>query len=981
MRFTVLILLVSLIFRANAQEHSYKQFTTADGLPSNVVYGAFQDDHGYIWFCTNAGVSRYNGISFRNFTVENGLADNEVFGAFQTSSGRIWFRTFGNRLCYYENGNFYNGTSRNWLNAEYSAINNTYIDTNGLAYTYSYVDSFIYVLNEKRRSISKVRASVGDSVVIVTGRGMYTVSKKELETVRIEIKRFNRVNRDHINGIPDITAYIGYMRNYLHALWAEHPNLPLHYLYHLYMTIHPISRFKLHELVYEKDGSYWLTHANKGIIRGTDLSDLNKAPEMYLSKRNVSSMLVDREGNYWFTSPTEGVFFVSAQGVRVVDPGENGTEIYSVTGNADYIAFGKDNEIGFISRKTGKRTNWQYNLLHNSTAYNRVKDLLVDDLGNCWAATDIGPAAISFNGHKTRRVFPRKAVPSEEDLLAGSMKCLARGADNRIYLGSHAWLYTIESGFKTRSLAFKRITAVVEISKDSLLIGSTDGLHQYTNGRLSMLQTLSGMIREHITDLEKYPQNTICAATSGLGLVLLKNNRIFSINAAAPVAANKKLLSDICRKLFIDKDGRIWVCTNKGLSKVTISSWTPFEYEVEQFTTDDALVSNDVNDVFVSDDTVWVATSGGLSYFRQTQVKRRGKLPLIYISSVDTLQNRFFDYGEQISIGLEGLSYESLGKVRYRYRLKGLHNNWQYTDRHQLQYEVLPPGQYVLEVFGVNRFGQESSGPARVVFTIVPPWWKTNWAYALYFLLFLSLLVAGLLLIRRSLKRKERARMKHEQQLHQLELKALRSQMNPHFIFNTLNAVQKYILENDKEASYRYLTRFSKLIRGFLENSRQTTVSLQHELDLLRSYMEMEALRFRNKFTYEIEIDPALDPTSVFIPSMLIQPYVENAIWHGIQHKEANGFVKLSVQDLGDNVLKCRIEDNGIGRKKAGQIEFASGLQHQPVGMTITRQRLELINQRLKHAVSVNFIDLADESPGGSGTIVELVITYLTKKP
>ena len=224
---------------------------------------------------------------------------------------------------------------------------------------------------------------------------------------------------------------------------------------------------------------------------------------------------------------------------------------------------------------------------------------------------------------------------------------------------------------------------------------------------------------------------------------------------------------------------------------------------------------------------------------------------------------------------------------------------------------------------------------------------------------------------------KERNRMR----LEQLELKALRSQMNTHFIFNILNDVQKYILENDKEASYRYLTRFSKLIRGFLENSRQTTISLKDELDLLHSYMEMEALRFRNKFTYVIVIDPSLDTAAVFIPSMLIQPYVENAIWHGIQHKETSGFVKLSVQNHGGNMLLCRVQDNGIGRKKAGEIASASGSRHQPVGMTITQQRLELINQRLKQAVSVNFIDLEDEAPGsGTGTIVELIIAYSTRK-
>ena len=546
------------------------------------------------------------------------------------------------------------------------------------------------------------------------------------------------------------------------------------------------------------------------------------------------------------------------------------------------------------------------------------------------------------------------------------------------HLGLHAILYEIGEAPEPKFLAAKRITAVLETVKDNLLVGSIDGLYRYNNGRLDIFRAANGTLTQHITDLAKTDGEFVCAVTNDLGIALIRDNKIFRITATDTPHA---LISNICRKVFVDAAKQVWVGTNKGLCKVTIQSWQPFRFSVQTFTTDDGLISNDVNDVYVSNDSVWVATSGGLSYFSQRQIKQSGQLPRIYISQVDTLMRRSFSYRDKIMIGLEGISYESLGKLRYRYRLKGLYQDWRYTDRNQLLYDVLPPGEYELEVYSINRFGQESSQPAKAIFTIVPPWWKTDWAYALYAIGLVSLLLASFLLVRRISRQKERNRMKHIQQLQQLELKALRSQMNPHFIFNTLNAVQKYILENDKEASYRYLTRFSKLIRGFLENSRQTTISLQHELDLLRAYMEMEALRFRNKFTYEIEIDPALDAASVYIPSMLIQPYVENAIWHGIQHKQANGFVKLSVQDMGGNVFKCRILDNGIGRKKAGEIESANGSQHQPVGMTITQQRLELINQRLKQAVSVNFIDIAEESHGAAtGTIVELIVTYQNRK-
>lgn len=980
------ILFLFIVFHTRAQEFSYKQFTTADGLPSNVVYGAYQDSQGYIWFCTNAGVSRFNGISFQNFTVEHGLSDNEVFGAFQTSSGRIWFRTFSNKLCYYENGLFHNYRTDPWLNKDFGGMKIAYVDNKGLVWTRSYLDSFVYVMDENRKTITPIKAYQNDSSIIVTQRGVDTISLADERWVYNSLGRFEKKYAQNIPRLPDIKSYFMLVRKFVDAMHRERPVIPLHFIYHIFSSGYHIQNFKLHELIYpfqnpleaeKAANAYWLTTANKGIGYGRNLFALEEEPYIYLPDRNINNIMVDNEGNYWFTSPTEGVFLLTAHGVKTYDPDDGEGEIYSVTGKGHYVVCGKNNEVVFINRQTGKSFSWRYNLASRNNVYNRVKDLLIDGDSRCWVATDLGANCLRFSDTKASLVFPPHHSPPFQSYL-GAMKTLSHGEGNNIYLGSHSTLFVIPPSRNIRTVAFKRITAVVEIAKDNVLVGSTDGLYWARNGKLDTFRINHAPILQHITDLEK-TKDFVCAATNDLGLIIFADNRQFRITATD---TPHKLISNICRKLFIDPAGNIWVGTNKGLCKVSIRSWEPFRFDVQTFTTDDGLISDDVNDVYVSGDTVWAATSGGLSYFSQAQVKQRGQLPRIYISQLDTLMNRFFDYRTKIVIGLEGISYESLGKLRYRYRLKGLYQDWRYTDRSQLPYDVLPPGQYELEVYSINRFGQESEKPARAVFTVVPPWWKTDWAYSLYAFTLVSLLVVAFLLVRSIYRRKERNRMKHIQQLQQLELKALRSQMNPHFIFNTLNAVQKYILENDKEASYRYLTRFSKLIRGFLENSRQTTISLQHELDLLRAYMEMEAMRFRNKFSYEIEIDPSLDTTSVYIPSMLIQPYVENAIWHGIQHKKANGFVKLSVQDLGGNVLKCRILDNGIGRKKAGEIESAAGSQHQPVGMTITQQRLELINQRLKQAVSVNFIDIAEESNGaGTGTIVELIVTYVTKKP
>ncbi|HEY0679190.1 MAG TPA: histidine kinase [Chitinophagaceae bacterium] len=972
MKLRLIISLLMMYGYCHAQQFSYKQFTTAEGLPSNVVYDAFQDADGYIWFCTNAGVSRFNGISFQNFSAEQGLSDNEVFGAFQINANRIWFRTFSNKLCYYEKGKFYNHKNQPWLNTVFGGIRHAYIDKKGITWARSYLDTYVYSLDEKNKRIIQQPYKIDDSnSIVVTESGVDTILIRHEQTIHRKMVEFGQNYRKQIESLPDVISYFMFIRKYVHELSKDFPDVPLHFMYNVFLTPHPVTRFRLHDLKIENDSSYWLTHANKGIAYGRNIYDLDEKPEEYLPQRNINNILVDREGNYWFTSPTEGVFLLNAHGVKTYDSEGEGAEIYSVTGNDRLIIYGKDSEVKFINKQTGEKFSWKYDLVHNSSVYNRMKDLLADEEGNCWVATDFGAALIQINQKKVSRVFPELPLTGSSEAVAGSMKCLSNGSGDNIYLGSHSSLFRIGKDRTIELLANKRVTAVVELNKDELLIGSLDGLSKIHNGVISPF--LNDSITLQITDLQKSKNGFVCAATNDMGLIILVNGRFYRIMATS---AGQRLTSNICRKLFIDTEDNIWVSTNKGLCRVKISSLQPFKYQVRQFTTSDGLISNDVNDVYVSGDTVWAATSGGLSYFRQSEIKQTGAVPFVYISNADTLRNRSFRHRSKIAIGLEGLSYESLGKMRYRYRIKGLYEDWRNTERSQLLYDVIPPGTYQLEVYSINRFGQESAEPATVTFTILPPWWRSAWAFILYIILFIGLLATAYVLVRRNSRMKERNRMK----LEQLELQALRSQMNPHFIFNTLNAVQKYILENDKESSYRYLTRFSKLIRGFLENSRQTTITLKDELDLLRSYMEMEALRFRHKFTYEIEISPELDTASIYVPSMLIQPYVENAIWHGIQHKGSNGFVKLSVQDHGNNMIRCTIQDNGIGRKKAGEIASFTRSQHQPVGMTITQQRLELINQRLKQAVSVNFIDLEEQTGGAeTGTIVELIITYSIK--
>ncbi len=215
-----------------------------------------------------------------------------------------------------------------------------------------------------------------------------------------------------------------------------------------------------------------------------------------------------------------------------------------------------------------------------------------------------------------------------------------------------------------------------------------------------------------------------------------------------------------------------------------------------------------------------------------------------------------------------------------------------------------------------------------------------------------------------------------EQQLAEIQMMALRAQMNPHFIFNCLNSIQLYTTSNDAAKASLYLNRFSQLIRLVLENSRSERVTLANELEALRLYLEMESMRFKDKLGFKIEIDTSLDTDLIEIPPLLLQPYVENAIWHGLMHKQEGGMVQVKVDPMPEDCLRITITDNGIGRAKAAELKSLSATRHKSFGMKVTGERISLINRLYQTHTRVQIHDLTDTAgkPAGTEVVLEIPI-------
>ena len=213
-----------------------------------------------------------------------------------------------------------------------------------------------------------------------------------------------------------------------------------------------------------------------------------------------------------------------------------------------------------------------------------------------------------------------------------------------------------------------------------------------------------------------------------------------------------------------------------------------------------------------------------------------------------------------------------------------------------------------------------------------------------------------------------------EQKLADTEMTALRAQMNPHFIFNCLNSIKLYTLDNDADKASDYLTKFSRLIRLVLENSRSELVPLQNELEALQLYIELEAMRFKQKVQFSIHVSPEIDQRYLCIPPLLLQPYVENAIWHGLMHKSEGGTVSVEVSQPQDNLLHIEITDDGVGRERAAELKSKSAGKHKSFGMQVTADRIRMINQLYNIQTQAQIVDLVDSFGEACGTRVVLEI-------
>jgi hypothetical protein len=412
--------------------------------------------------------------------------------------------------------------------------------------------------------------------------------------------------------------------------------------------------------------------------------------------------------------------------------------------------------------------------------------------------------------------------------------------------------------------------------------------------------------------------------------------------------------------MYKNKQGRLYIGHNNGFY-----TFSPEELAVK---TDLKII---ITDLFIN---TLPALPGKRSLIQK---------PVEEISDLELKYNQ-----NDIDFNFAVIDYRKPEATKYFTLLENYDNTWRKAvNEKSSTYFNVPPGTYVYRVKAYNSEGVKAE--KAITIRIYPPWWQTWWFRTSVIIL---LATTFYLLIRWWLHRKFRLQLERtekekqlaelNQKATELEMQALRAQMNPHFIFNSLNSINIFILENNKLQASEYLSKFSKLIRLTFQNSQEAFIPLESELEALQLYLELESLRFEKRFEYKITVAGNVDTAMLRVPPLIIQPYAENAIWHGLTHlpdrqagKKEKGHLEIEVYGE-DEILLYKITDDGIGRKKAAELKSKSASTQKSMGMRITADRIAMLPQQNKASITIADLVLADGTPCGTEVLIKIPVSY-----
>lgn len=536
------------------------------------------------------------------------------------------------------------------------------------------------------------------------------------------------------------------------------------------------------------------------------------------------------------------------------------------------------------------------------------------------------------------------------------------------------------------------------ISKNGeIWVGSkTEGLFRIFRGHIDAFNSQDSTLPKIINALcFDNNGNIIVGSNDGKVLIVHLGNQ-GKLQMLSKITSTDGFVGNVVRWLIVDKSNYLYAGTNLGLNRIDLNLLYKSKRICINFldkyqgyfdcTGKTAALDDDGN--------IWVGTDSRLlkintSLFQKIQSATQ---PIIYKVEVDNVPFTFkdrstipnwlplipnnyrFAYDQNsLTFYFKVVNYSDPENIYYRTKLKGLNNNWTaYGSDSKSVFTSLNPGKYKLKIEYYSHLDNSVIGTTEYNFSIASPLYRTWWFISLMSLIFITAIWLLYHFRVLDIRKQEKQKSDLQRDASNMEMKALQAQMKPHFIFNAINSIQSYIIDNDVDKALHYLSMFSKLIRKTLLNASKEFIPMEEELEYLKFYIEIEKMRFEGLFTYEQIIHPEISPEAILIPPMIVQPFVENAIKHGLIKKKENCKLLIEVSKVDDQHFKFIVQDNGVGRNQSNSDSDLPNL-HQSKGMQIVAERLNLLNgTHQTNAYQMIIIDLVDEHGKPAGTRVEI---------
>ena len=937
------------------QKFTFLSYSTKEGLAQSQVNDIAQDKKKYIWIATLDGLSKFNGKTFQNFYQKDGLLSNRIYSISIDNQDHVWavtsagisILTTDSIFPFVHNDLFVNQEIIDVSHQKQKVIIST---ESGGIYVFDRLEEEIKLARIHKKSLEnvKVRAVFLEDykLLIATSQGLFQLWNNEITQVVLPWKYdFTGVGVTQKGELWLATSENGvcyFEKNAQFEINQKNSEL--------------LNNFST-SLMVDNSGTVWVTS-------NSALSEINKerGVENYSLENGFESIaqvvFQDIEGIIWIGTNGKGLMKFANKEFKFLakEKGLPSDLVISICeDNSGGIWLGSLGEgVSRISKNRVESFNARKTNFPNNNCWVIHKDLT----NKMWFGTSQGLALLTGNTFKT---FTQK-----EGLPANKIQSIFQEVPEVMWIGTKDGVaYFRNKKFYILDDYPYRNTRAIGSTQDGIYwFGTSDGLVRYDGFKTSLVSD-SLLLGTTIYAIQSFGNKLWIGTDEGLVYYDGRHfKRIEIISGLRRTAINF---------LKIDRESILWIGTNKGVYSLSASTFLREEKEVSSYTINNGLIGmeTNLNAVFQdSKDNIWMGTSEGINVYKGSKVKSDLTLaPTLHLTSIKLLfgkkewlstfrdnKNLTFGYKKNtFTFYYHSNYFQDPERMKYSYYLEGFDETWSPMESTSFsRYPSLPHGSYTFKVKSTLN-GTTWSNIEEVSFVIKAPFWLTWWFRITTIVLF-ALVVYFFLIRRRQAIRKEREveLLNYKNKLIKLEQQSLNASMNRHFIFNSLNSIQFYINKEDKLSANRYLSNFSKLIRKNLDSSsaEDNLIPLSEEIERLSLYLSLENMRFKEKFTYQINIEEKVETELTKVPAMFMQPFVENSIWHGVLPMDKPGEIRIDIMKRGAKTI-FEICDNGIGISTSLKNKSLEQNEHTSKGMKIAANRIELLQKVIEREISI----------------------------